>query len=114
MKGRTIVGLIEEVIINGKDKSRKIIARIDTGATNSAIDQKVASELKLGPIKSTKIIRSTHGNSVRPVMEVNITIQRKEISAMFTISDRTHMRYKALIGQNILKQGFLIDPAKRV
>jgi len=113
VRNRLLVGLTEEIILNGKAGSMKVVARIDTGATNSAIDKKLAAELKLGPIKTTKIIRSTHGNSIRPVIEINFTIQDKDISALFTIADRTHMKYKALIGQNVLKRGFLIDPSKK-
>ncbi len=30
----------------------------------------------------------------------------------FSIADRAHMKYKVLIGKNILKKGFLIDPSK--
>ena len=32
----------------------------------------------------------------------------------FTIADRTHMKYKILVGQNILKEGFLVDPMKKI
>ena len=38
--------------------------------------------------------------------------EKKKIKAQFTLADRSHMRYPVLIGQNILKQGFLINPNK--
>lgn len=110
---RTIVGLTEEVEILSKNGPLKIIARIDTGATNSAIDTKLRSELGLKNIQITKLIRSTHGNSVRPVVEGKVKIQGREMTANFTVADRSHMRYKLLIGQNVLKEGFLIDPTRK-
>jgi hypothetical protein len=29
------------------------------------------------------------------------------------VADRSHLKYKILIGQNILKKGFIIDPQKK-
>lgn len=112
MKDRIIVGLTEEIILKGKKESKKVVARIDTGATNSSIDSSLARDLNLGPIKMTKVIKSAHGNSVRPVREAEVVIEKKKLNVLFTVADRSHMRYKALIGQNVLKQGFLIDPLK--
>ena len=60
----------------------------------------------------TKLVKSAHGNKLRPVVEAKITIAGKTVKDKFTIADRDHMKYKALIGQNILKKGFLINPNK--
>lgn len=111
-KDTKIIGLTEQVILHSDGKKKKIIARIDTGATISSIDARLAAELSLGPVMQTKLVKSAHGNKLRPVVEARITIGKKTIKEKFTIADRDHMKYKALIGQNILKKGFLIDPSK--
>jgi hypothetical protein len=113
MEEKSVVGLIEEVTISSLDgKSVTVKARIDTGAENSSIDQDLAAELQLGPIIKTKVIRQSQGKSLRPVVEAKVTLSGKEMVQEFTISTRTHLRYKALIGQNVLINGFLIDPSK--
>ena len=110
---KTIIGLTEKVRISGgKGKSKVITARIDTGATISSIDSRLATKICLGPVVETKVVKSAHGNRKRPVVIAELVIAGKKKKAGFTIADRRHMKYAMLIGQNILKQGFLIDPSK--
>ena len=113
---KKVVGLTENITIFGGDKKgRKIIARIDSGATKSSVDVKLAAELKLGPIIKTKLVKSTHGNTLRPVVKGKIKIAGKTITSELTIADRTYMKYRILIGQNILKDAnLIIDPHKGV
>ena len=114
-KNRTIVGFVEEITIKGNNGyKRKIKARIDTGAVKSSIDAKLAAELQLEPIIKRKLVTSTHGRTLRPVVEAGITIGNKKITSEFTIADRSHMKYKVLVGQNILKKEFLVDPMKKI
>jgi len=109
---RIIIGMIEEIEVIGEDDSEKLVARIDTGATKSSIDYQLASKLKLGPVIESRLVKSAHGNKLRPVIEATINIRGKQLKEKFTMADRDHMKYKVLIGQNILKKGFLIDPNK--
>jgi hypothetical protein len=113
-KSKAIIGLVEEVLIKGKEKGKKekLLARIDTGATKSSIDSKLVYHLKLGPVISVKKINSAHGTSLRPIIETSIILKRRKIKSLFTVADRSHMKYKILIGRNVLRQGFLIDPSK--
>ncbi|HJX06073.1 MAG TPA: RimK/LysX family protein [Candidatus Nanoarchaeia archaeon] len=111
---KTIVGLTEKIVINGESGKKELIARIDTGATKSSIDLTLASELKLGPVIDSRIIRSAHGAKLRPVVKASVKIRDRSINAKFTLADRNHLRYPVLIGQNILKMGFLVDPTMRV
>lgn len=115
MKGyedRIVIGMIEEIQVNGHVDDKRILARIDTGATKSSIDYKLAGKLKLGPVIESRLIKSAHGNKLRPVIEATIVMRGKRIKSKFTLADREHMKYKILIGQNILRKGFLIDPNK--
>jgi len=110
MEDKVVIGLTEHIRINGTDENQELVVRIDTGATKSSIDINLASKLKLGPIIKSKMVKSAHGNRLRPILEAEIVIRGKKIKSEFTLADRSHMKYKILIGQNILKQGFLIDP----
>jgi len=112
MTDKTTIGLTEFVTIGGVEKNKKIKARIDTGATKSSIDESLAKELHLGPIIKSKMVKSAHGNKLRPVVVCEIRLADKIINTECTIANRDHMKYKVLIGQNTLKNGFLIDSEK--
>lgn len=110
--GKTIIGLAEKVNIQYDGGKKNVIAKIDTGATKSSIDTNLAAELKLGPVIKSKLVKSAHGSKLRPIIEATIELAGKKIKSEFTLADRAHMKYRILIGQNILKDGFLIDPTK--
>ncbi len=114
MEKRKVLGLTEKVVIFGNNNMRKeVVARIDTGATNSSIDMDIAGNLELGPIKKTKIVKSASGKRRRPIISVKVKIAGEVMEDDFTVAVRRHMTYPVLIGQNILKKGnFLIDPNK--
>lgn len=113
MKGedKTILGMAEFVTVKGSDRRKQLIlpARIDTGATRSAIHTEFVKELKLGPVIKSRKVRNANGVTLRPVIEIEIIIKHKTIKEEFTVADRSHMKYPLLIGRNILQHGFLID-----
>ena len=103
---KTVIGLHEQVTING----HPTIAKIDTGASISSIDLELATKLHLGPLVARKVIITAHGKRMRPVIKTPVVIGGRKINASFTIITRSHMKYKVLIGLNVLKKNFLIDP----
>jgi len=105
---KIIVGRTEKIKINGFD----VVARMDSGATRSSIDLKLASKLKLGPVVKTVKVISSHGKQSRPVVEAEVEIRNKKIKTSFNVTDRKDMKYSVLIGRNVLNKGFLIDPSK--
>jgi len=110
---KTVVGLTEKVTIRGRAMEKTVLAKVDTGATKNSIDSRLAAELSLGPVVGTKLVKSAHGNSVRPIIKAEIVLAGKEMTTRFSLADRSHLKYKVLIGQNALKgRGFLIDPSK--
>ena len=112
-KGKKVIGLTEEVTLLGNKKEDKsLLARIDTGATKSSIDVDLAADLNLGPIIRSKLVKSASGNKLRPVIEVSVVLAGKKLNGEFSLADRSHMKYRVLIGQNLLKKGFLVDPAQ--
>lgn len=111
---RNIIGLTENVLFKGPEKEKEIRARIDSGADVCSMDKALAKELGLKPHKQKSKIRSAHGSKERDTARVRIEIKKRKFKNIrFTLADRSHMRFKALIGKNILKKGFLIDPMKK-
>ncbi len=111
MDTKTLVGLTEHVSLRGPRGARRLTARIDTGATRSSIDAELARDLGLTePHKHTRV-RSAHGETVRPVVKASLRIAGRDLRVFFTLADRATMRYKVLIGRNVLRRNFLIDPA---
>jgi len=111
-KEKKIIGLVEPITLIGETTKKKVIAKIDTGADKSSIDMKLAAELKLGPVVKTSLIKSASGSLVRPIIRTEVVFANDKMKVYFTVADRTHMKYRVLIGKNILKKGFLIDPSK--
>lgn len=111
---KVVIGLVENIVVQGRSGDEFLLARIDTGATKSSIDFSLAKKLDLGPVIGSKLIKNAHGRKLRPVIEATVVIGGKVITEKFTLADRSHMKYKVLIGQNIIKKGFLIDPEKKV
>lgn len=108
---KTVIGLTEQVRIIA-NRSKGVIARIDTGATRSSIDIGLAKELGIGPLLRTVRVKSATGSSIRGVVKAKIIIAGRKIKASFNLADRRHMKYRVLVGQNILKRGFLIDTTR--
>lgn len=109
---RITVGLTTPVILYGKTEKKQVTARVDTGATKSSIDIKLAEELGLGVAHRSIFIKSAHGSKRRDVVNVDVEIKGERMRVECTLAERTHMKFRFLIGQNILKKGFLIDPLK--
>ncbi len=115
MKDKTVVGLVEKIMIRGQSgRSRIVAGRIDTGATKSSIDETLATELQVGPVVGTRIVRQAQGRQRRPVVHVKLRIKGRMVEGDFTVADRSHMRFPVLIGQNILSQDFLVDPSLKM
>jgi len=112
-KKKSEIGFLEQVTIYGPEKSRKVTARIDTGAARNSIDKKLAEKLGIKEIIKHKVIKSAHGVKKRPIVKAKLKIADKEFEDMtFTLADREHMKYTVLIGRNTLKKGFIINPDK--
>ncbi|MBS3175629.1 ATP-dependent zinc protease [Candidatus Woesearchaeota archaeon] len=117
LKEPTIVGLTEEVTIFGKDKDghptkKTCMARIDTGATRSSLDEDVAKSISIYPSGFKAEVKSASGHTLRHVAKVKLLLHGREFIIDITLIAREHMKYKCLIGRDILKKGFLIDPSK--
>ena len=114
LDNKTILGMAEFVIVKEKDRRKQITlpARIDTGATRSAIHTGIVKEYKLGPALTARKVRNAHGTSIRPVIVLEIVLKNKTLKEEFTVADRSTMKFPVLIGRNVLKHDFLIDVNK--
>ncbi|MEK6941073.1 MAG: RimK/LysX family protein [Nanoarchaeota archaeon] len=108
-----IIGLTERVSIRHGDKSFKVRAKIDTGSKYNSINDKLAKKLGLELHKKSINIRAATGYQKRETAFAVLTIKRRKIRTLFTITNREHMKYQVLIGTRTLKRRFLIDPSKK-
>jgi hypothetical protein len=108
---KIIVGLVEPVEIIAADKEIKTIAKFDTGAERTSIDKQIVSELKLDTVGKTTTF-NVHGKSVRPLVNVKIKIRGKFFHVKANVSDRSSVKYKLLIGRDVIFSNFIIDPTK--
>ena len=112
---RKKVGLVERVRVSGRKGAFWINAKIDTGSERTSLDSRLARKIGLGPILGYVKIRSSHRDTSmkRPVMKIKLDIANERFTLNAGINDRSRLRYRAIIGKDILMAGhFLIDPAK--
>jgi len=108
----TTLGVTAKIVLFGKKGKKEVVARVDTGARTSSLDSALAKELEIGPELKYMRVKSAHGIKYRPVVTTDLLIAGELKHAEFTIADRAHMKYRVLIGRNILKKGYLIDPSQ--
>jgi len=108
----TVVGLIEPITIFGDGAALQVQARIDTGAKSNSIDRKTAESIHVFAGNDKTIVKSAMGRCERFVVMLDIEIAGKKVNGRFTIAERSHLKYPVLIGRDILKKGFIIDPQK--
>ncbi len=110
---RKTIGTVEEVEIVALDgEKKKFKAKIDTGADSSSIDRKLAEEL--GLLKTNNVLyenyfRSALGRRKRLVVQGSFYLAGRKIKTRFSITDRSRLKYKVLVGRRDLK-GFVIVP----
>lgn len=112
---KKIIGLVELVRIIGKEKSVLKKALVDTGATRTSVDMKLAGRVGLGPVVSSVRIKNKKGHAGydrRPVVKGIIEIQGLKIPLEVSLEDRTSMFYKVLLGRDALHGKFIVDVSK--
>lgn len=114
ISGRTVLSVVEPVIVfDSNGEEHRLLAKIDTGAYRTTIDEGLARQLNLASaIVDTRSVRGALGQAVRPVIELSLQLRHQRLKTHAFIADRTGMNYPMIIGRRDLK-GFLVDPAKR-
>ncbi len=132
MSELSTIGIVELVSIGRR--AVDVPAKVDTGADSSAI---WASNIRVGqdgvlrfslfgegsPYYSGKIfkrtdfsvaqVKSSNGQvEVRYRTHFTVTIAGKKIKGLFNLSDRSHNKYKILIGRRTISRKFLVDVSR--
>jgi hypothetical protein len=113
---KKVIRLVARVLISGPGGAESVRAKVDTGADRTTVDGALASKLKLGSTGSKVTVKASAGGQrlERPLAEAVITIKGKTFRLKVGVADRSHMRYRVIIGRDILRSGmFLIDPSRK-
>lgn len=105
---KKVLGRTVGVEIGGKE----ILAKVDTGAYRSSIDEDLAKKLNVFDIVGVKKVRTSEGAAERWVAKGKIKIHGKKYRITFTLADRKKMRYPVLLGRRFIKSKFLVDVSK--
>jgi hypothetical protein len=112
-------------------------AKIDTGARTSALhafdveefDRDGADWVRFGvhpwqrsdedetmvelPVHDRRTVRSSSGHTQRRIVVlIDLVLANRRVPAEVTLSSRHRMGFRMLIGREVLRQGFLVDPAR--
>lgn len=112
---KKVIGLVELVRIIGKEKSVLKRALVDTGATRTSVDMKLAGRVGLGPVVSSVKITNKKGHAGydrRPVVRGIIEMYGVKIPLEMSLEDRSSMFYKILLGRDALHGNFVVDISK--
>ncbi|HKM77669.1 MAG TPA: RimK/LysX family protein [Candidatus Bathyarchaeia archaeon] len=113
---RILIGPIEYVRVIGHHGEAQVKGKIDTGASRTSVDVWLAANIGLGPTVDVAKVKSALLDRVRtrPVVRGIVELGGLRFALPVTVNDRSEMRYRVLIGMDILKSGrFLIDPTKK-
>lgn len=133
---KTLVGWREWVMLSELDKT-PLQAKVDTGARTSALHAtNINTILKNGvlwvsfrmggaeattpdencyeyPIKDQRQVTNSGGQSeLRYVIDTTINLHGHCFSGEITLTDRESMRFRMLLGRNVLKHRFLVDSGR--
>jgi len=108
-ENRIVIKAVEQITLISEKGNKKVKARIDTGATQSSIDENLARQLGFDTHLGKVNVISANGSKLRPIVEITYELSGKKIKSLFTVADRSQLNFPVLIGREDLK-GFLIDP----
>ena len=110
-----VIGRNVIVSIITPDGDVDILAKVDTGAYSSSLDESFFKKLNLDEkVIKNKMVRNVHGEESRDVYDIDVIIKGMKISSELNVFDRSQMKYKMIIGrQDIKKLGALVDVTKK-
>lgn len=110
-----VIGRNVIVSIITPDGEVDILAKVDTGAYSSSLDESFFKKLNLDEkVIKNKMVRNVHGEESRDVYDIDVIIKGMKISSELNVFDRSQMKYKMIIGrQDIKKLGALVDVTKK-
>ncbi|MBI4267987.1 MAG: ATP-dependent zinc protease, partial [Chloroflexi bacterium] len=110
--GTQTLGEVEHIRLITPQGEVEEVARIDTGADSSSIDERFAVSLGFIPNREeTRKIVTEVGTTERPTIRLRYFLGNREISTQATVTDRSNLATRVLIGKSDL-QGFVVDPSR--
>lgn len=130
-----IAGYTEETLVTGTAKPVRFEAKLDTGATTSAINtdgdheeytrdggpwvrftvknpKGVALKVDARIVRYANVKRAGTADERRPVVKLKACVAGITKSEEFTLSDRSGMDYPILVGRNFLGSEILVDSGR--
>jgi len=107
---RPVVGERERVaVVASGGELEEGMARVDTGAAYSSIDEELADAIGLDEQRPDDHIRvrSALGSERRPVYDLTLRLAGRTISSSVSLADRSELSNPILVGRNDL-DGFLV------
>lgn len=126
-----VTGWVEKVVVGSQNIKMK--ARIDTGAKTSSIDAEVIKVFKRDEkrrvlfsiedasgakqvfesrlVRFVKIKSKTGKFIRRPVVFMDVCLAGQHIRGEVNLAERGHMNYPMLVGRNMMKERFVVNPA---
>ncbi len=105
------VGLIEKAKLVGR-KTIPVVVKFDTGATRTSIDKRLAEKAGLVVLASKKTVKTGVGKTKRRLVRGRLVLFNKEFDVIANLSDRSHSKFKVLVGRDVILGNFIIDPSK--
>ncbi len=110
---QVILGEEELIELSAREggETIEVLAKIDTGAGYSSIDEDLAENLgiDLDDPEDTVEIDSANGEEKRPLVRVRIRVAGKMLDTRATVADRSELSKDVLLGSRDL-DGFLVKP----
>ena len=95
-----IIGRNVIISIITPDGDIEILAKVDTGAYSSSIDETFFRDLNLDEkVLKTKLVKNVHGTEQRNVYNIDIIVKDVKIDSELNIFDRSKMKYKMISGR---------------
>lgn len=108
-----VIGLSEQVVVNGTRGNRTVIGECDTGIARTVVDLQLAADIGAGPIHTVSVERSDRPDSTRPVVDLVLGIGGTQHTVEANIEDRAGMDYPLVLGRDVLKHYYL-DVSRRI
>jgi hypothetical protein len=110
-----VIGRNVIVSIVTPDGDVDILAKVDTGAYSSSLDESFFKKLNLDEeVIKNRVVRNVHGEEKRDVYEIDLIIKGNKISSELNVFNRGDMKYKMILGrQDIKKLRALVDVTKK-
>jgi hypothetical protein len=108
-ESQTILDTVEPVTFETLNGPKTVLAKLDTGAFRTSLDEKLVRELGLEILDRKIMVKSASGVGTRSVVRARFSLHGRQLSSIATVVDRSHLKYQLIVGRKDLK-GFLINP----